>query len=117
MAPSRYSSAQFGGLSSGVLVHDPTATSAKLPPWAEAVGRQVAGVGHVGRELVVAALYVAALVLLFWFVVGLIVGFVSPQALVTGLLGAGGAGTAGELLRRFPRKPTRTAEGDTVDKR
>jgi hypothetical protein len=76
-------------------------TDVQLPQWAEPVRRQIAGVECVSRELVIAGLYVAALVLLIWFVAGLIAGFVSLQALITGLLGAGGIGTAGALLRRF----------------
>ncbi len=96
---------------------DPTALSAHLPRWAEALRRQIVGVEYVGRELVVAALYVAALVLLVWFVVGLIVGFVSAQALMTGLLGAGGLEPRGELLRRLRGKAHWTAHGDTVHQR
>lgn len=76
-------------------------TDAQLPQWAEPVGRQIAGVEYVGRKLVIAGLYIGAFLLLVWFVGGLIIGFVSLEDLLTGLLGAGGIGTAGEFLRRF----------------
>lgn len=75
-----------------------------LPGWATRALSQLEGFEALGRVAVVGALYLAALVLLVWFVVGLIAGFVSFSA----LLGAGGLGgiatVAGELFKRSTEK-------------
>ena len=58
---------------------------------------QIEGFGLVCRGLVVDALYLAALLLLAWFVIGVIVGFLS----LTTLFGAGGLAAVAQAIGRF----------------
>jgi hypothetical protein len=68
--------------------------------------RQLRGFEALGRLAVVDAMYLAAVVLVAWFVVGLIAGFVSLSA----LFGAGGvagvAKAAGDLFNRSRNSKT-----------
>lgn len=72
-------------------------------PLLERVGVQVDRVAQLGRRLVIAALWLGALVLIVWFVVGIVWGFISISQAASALLGAGGLGTAAEFVRRFDK--------------
>jgi hypothetical protein len=65
-----------------------------LPGWASKVLRHLQGLEAVGRVAVVDAAYLAVLVLVIWFVVGLIAGFLSLSA----LFGAGGLGAVAKVV-------------------
>lgn len=69
-------------------------------PWDERAGEHVDRLGRLGRRSLIAASWLGALVLVVWFVVGVVCGFVTFQSSLSATLGAGGLGSVAELLRK-----------------